>query len=94
MRLNEVVGATRYSFQDKESKRQVEGVNVWFMQNADGENQVGKIPQKISLPIDSWVKVSVLPFPCACEAVVEQSFSSKGIKSKVTALEPIFSEKK
>jgi hypothetical protein len=89
MRLTNVVGATRYSFEDRESKRLVEGVNVWFMQESEGKDAVGQIPAKVSLPIDTWEDVRYLPFPIDCEAHTKEVITKRGIISKVIGLEAI-----
>ena len=94
MILKEVTGASRYSFNDRDTGRLVEGVNVFFMQTASTADQVGKIPQKVSLPISAWDKVKAIPFPIDCEAVIEQQFTSRGIKSKVVDIDCDFTKRK
>jgi hypothetical protein len=94
MRLDNVVGARKYSFKDKDSQRLVEGVNVFFLEKANSADDVGQIPNKISVPYHEWDNIRMLPFPVACEAVLEQVFSSKGIKTKVVSLTGIFPDRK
>jgi hypothetical protein len=95
MKIDKVVGAKAYSFNDKESGRLVEGINVWFTTKGDAsKNEFGEIPQKLNLPITALNEVASLPFPVACEARIEQEFTSRGIKTKVVGLTAIFSEKK
>jgi hypothetical protein len=89
MIIKNVVGASRYSFEDKDSKRLVEGVNVFFLQDASNQDQIGQITSKVSLPISAWGGITQIKFPSDCEAFVEQQFTSKGIKSKVTSLKAL-----
>lgn len=83
----EVIGARAYSFQDDKTGRQVEGVNVFHLSQA--EDAVGKIPQKITLPYETWGYIRSLPFPNTYNVVTTQVFTSKGIVSKATGIEPV-----
>lgn len=77
-------GAQSYSFKDNDSGRQVEGVNVFFLQKSDNPDAVGLIPTKVTLPIHTWNRVKELKFPSTVELVMEQIFTQKGIKTKVS----------
>lgn len=85
----EVVGATKYDFTDDKSGRRVQGVNAYYLNEASGDNAVGKIPAKVSLPIETWASVSRLYFPVVCEAETEQILGPKGIITKVIGLKPV-----
>lgn len=78
------VGARRYSFEDRDSKRLVEGVNIYYLNEEVNDDVVGVIPAKVTLPYDAWNKVSRFPFPCACDATLTQTLTAKGVKTNVT----------
>lgn len=84
-----VIGAKRYSFNDRESGRLVEGVNVFYTRPADGSDEIGEVTQKVTLPIDTFPKIKSFKFPANCEVVLEQKLSSKGVVSKPVDLKLI-----
>jgi hypothetical protein len=79
-----IEGATKYSFNDRESGRLVEGINLYYLEPKNTANSVGKIPQKITISdVSKWEKVNTLVFPSTVELVTEQILGSKGIINKV-----------
>lgn len=82
-----VIGARPYSFTDEKSGRLVQGVNVFHLTKS--EDAIGQIPQKVTLPYESWGAIKNLTFPSVHLAVTEQTFSSKGVVTKVVGIEPI-----
>lgn len=83
-----VEGAQWYSFTDDKTGRLVQGVNVFHLVDA-GENGVGKIPSKITLPFEVWDSISRFPFPCDCKLITKQEFTRKGILTKVIGLKMV-----
>lgn len=85
-----IEGASMYSFTDDKSGRLVQGVNVFHMVKGSYEsNSVGLIPSKISLPFETWERISNYPFPSEFEIVTSQVLSRKGIVTKVTDIVPV-----
>jgi hypothetical protein len=84
-----IEGASKYSFTDDKTNRLVEGVNVFYLHNKNSEHSVGLIPQKITLPFDSWGYVKDLSFPVSAEIITEQQLGSKGVFNKVVGVKPI-----
>lgn len=84
-----VEGASKYSFTDRDSGRLVEGVNVFHMIEAENENQLGQIPSKITLPIESWNYLVKFNYPCTCSLVTKQILGKKGIITKVIGLKEV-----
>ena len=86
-----LLGVQSYSFQDKESGRQVEGTNCFFIEQAPAntDNKAGFVPNKATLPVEAFNDLKKLSFPCDCEAVVSTEFSNKGVRSKVTNFKPL-----
>lgn len=83
-----VEGATRFDFTDEKTGRLVQGVNVFHLTEASGDNAIGKIPAKITLGVDHWEYISKLSFPSVCTVITEHVFTNKGIKTKVSGLKP------
>lgn len=91
LKLN-VVGARRYSFNDRETGRLVQGVNVYYLGSPEnGEDTCGVIPAKVTLPYETFNKISSFPFPSICIAKTAQVLTAKGVKTNVVDLE--FGEK-
>jgi hypothetical protein len=85
-----VEGAYKYSFNDKQSGRLVEGITVYYMQEKNQENSVGRIPQKISISdVGQWQNISALKFPCTAEIISEQALGSKGVYTKVVGVRAV-----
>lgn len=83
-----VEGAQAYSFTDDKSGRLVQGVNVFHLVDA-GENGVGKIPSKITLPFETWDYIRTFAFPCDCNVITKQEFTRKGIVTKVSGIKMV-----
>lgn len=82
-----VVGAKAYSFNDRETGRLVEGVNIFYLNEDKTDNQsVGQVPAKVTLPFHFFDKVSTFKFPSLCKATLEQQLTAKGVKTKVVDL--------
>jgi len=89
MKLN-IVGAQSYSFTDSSSGRLVEGLNVFHLVEGDpNKGTWGLIPSKITLPYEMWKKISLWSYPVNCEVITEQTFSKKGVVTKVVDLVPL-----
>lgn len=86
-----LLGVQSYSFQDKESGRQVEGTNCFFIEQApaNADNKAGFVPNKATLPVIAFDQLKHLSFPSDCEAVVSTEFTNKGVRSKITDFKPI-----
>lgn len=84
-----VEGASRYNFTDRESGRVVQGVNVFHLVESEGEDARGKIPSKITLPIEAWDYIVRYNFPCKCSLVTKQILGKKGVITKVIGIKEI-----
>lgn len=85
-----LLGVQPYSFKDKDSGRQVEGVNVFFIEkkSENSEYGVGFVPKKASLPIDTLPALKGLEFPYAAKVDIDQRFTSKGVMAKIVGFKP------
>lgn len=86
-----LLGVQPYSFKDKDSGRQVEGVNVFFIEkkSENSEYAVGFVPRKASLPIDYLSSLETLEFPYSAKVDVESRFTGRGVISKVVGFKPV-----
>lgn len=85
-----LLGIQPYSFKDKESGRQVEGVNVFFIErkSENSDYGVGFVPKKASLPIDTFPALKGLEFPYAAKVDVESRFTNRGVMAKIVGFKP------
>mgnify|MGYP005627866403 CR=1 FL=1 len=86
-----VLGVSSYSFTDEKSGRLVQGTNVWFVEKTKtcNDNTEGFIPKKATIPYELFPKMQKMDFPFLCKPIMEQSFGSKGVITKVVDFEPI-----
>lgn len=83
-----VVGARRYSFNDRETGRLVEGVNVFYLsEDKTDENSCGQVPAKVTLPYHFFDKIKTFEFPATCKAQLQQTLTAKGVKTNVVGLD-------
>lgn len=80
-----LLGISSYSFQDKESGRQVEGTNCWFIEQtpANEDSKAGFVPNKATLPVEAFHQLKHFTFPSECNAVLKTEFTSKGVRTKI-----------
>lgn len=77
------VGAQIYSFNDRDTGRLVEGITVYYLEDAKHDNKCGKLPQKISISdCSQWGEIKNYPFPCPVDVLTEQRLGGKGVYSK------------
>lgn len=86
-----LLGIQPYAFKDKDSGRQVEGVNVFFIEkkSENSEYAVGFVPKKASLPIDVLSLLKPLEFPYTAKVAVESKFTGRGLMAKVVGFKPV-----
>ena len=85
-----VTGAKRYSFEDKDTKKQVEGTKVHFLQlNKVEENDAfGFIPAVTTMPYEYFEKLKGLKLPHLCDAILNVSLSGSRPQIKVSNFVP------
>lgn len=85
-----LLGVQPYSFKDKESGRQVEGVNVYFIErkSENSDYGIGFVPRKANLPIDALPSLKSLEFPYSAKVDVESRFTSRGVIAKIVGFKP------
>ncbi|WP_420769193.1 hypothetical protein ACNR9V_20690 (plasmid) [Parageobacillus thermoglucosidasius] len=85
-----LLGVQPYSFKDKDSGRQVEGVNVYFIErkSENSDYGVGFVPRKASLPMDVLPALKGLEFPYSAKVIVEQRFTNRGVMAKIVDFKP------
>ena len=86
-----ILGASKYSFEDRETGRQIEGCKVHFLnlEEMDEENVTGFIPSSANMPYKYHEAVRSLELPHLAEAGVTVSFTGKKPTVKIASFDPI-----
>lgn len=87
-----VLGANRYSFEDRETKREIEGCKVHYVGiNAESsQNQIGMVPLSENMEYGYFNQLGTVPG--VYEATVELQMRGRKLQNKITSfkfLEPV-----
>lgn len=85
-----LTGLKRYSFQDRETGRQIEGTKAHFLQvvPAADENTAGYIPAVANLPYEYFERAKKLDLPHLCDAILSLQLTGNKPQVKVTDFIP------
>jgi hypothetical protein len=83
-----VLGAKPYDFTDEETGQRKTGATVHFLvPDQDDPNSVGYIPKKTSVSMEVYESMKELQYPFEAEVVLENVFTSRGVRARVQSFE-------
>ncbi len=79
-----VLGASRYSFEDEKTGREIEGCKVHYITIGDqgSEDQLGSIPKSETMPYSYFKELAKVPG--LYDATVTMQMSGRQLKAKIT----------
>lgn len=85
-----LIGVKRYSFEDKDSGRLIEGTKAHFLQMvaAEDDNTYGFIPAVTTMPYHYYEQAKKLEMPQLCDAILTLQLSGSKPSVKVTDFVP------
>lgn len=83
-----VLGVKPYDFKDEETGQRVIGAKVHFIvPDQEDQNAVGYIPKSTPISIEVYERMKQLQYPFEAEVVLENVFTSRGVRARVHSFE-------
>lgn len=85
-----VLGVKPYDFEDEQTGQRKIGATVHFLapdQDEGSNGALGYIPKKTSVSMEVYERMKELQYPFEAEVVLENVFTSRGVRARVSSFE-------